>query len=281
VDADWLHAHYVTSHGTLAWLAKRLFRLRARIVSTAWGSDILLTPSRSRAAGALTRAVLRASALTTSDSLHMTTRMRELGAREVMTFPLGLEYLPTPSSTKEPHLFYGNRGLEVLYRPERVLQVFAAIAASWPDARLVVANDGSLATALASIAAGLGLKVGELRHGGQVEFVGRLDAQAQDRWYSAAQWYLSLPSSDSVAVSVLEAMSHGCVPLLSDLPANRELVRDGENGVIVPDRDFDPASLLDVAARAAVIAGSNRAWVAEHAMFEPAVARFVARLREL
>ena len=44
-----------------------------------------------------------------------------------------------------------------------------------------------------------------------------------------------LPRSDSVAVSVLEAMAHGCVPLLSDLPANRELVRSGENGLILAD----------------------------------------------
>jgi hypothetical protein len=28
VDADWVQAHYLTSHGTLAWLAKRLWRLR-------------------------------------------------------------------------------------------------------------------------------------------------------------------------------------------------------------------------------------------------------------
>src|SRR5438105_2834731 len=44
VDPDWLHAHYLTSHGTLAWLAKRLWRLRARIAGSAWGSDILVTP---------------------------------------------------------------------------------------------------------------------------------------------------------------------------------------------------------------------------------------------
>jgi glycosyltransferase involved in cell wall biosynthesis len=281
VDADWLHAHYLTSHGTLAWLAKRLFGLRARIVGSAWGSDILLTPLRSPAARWLTRAVLRACTLATSDSAHMAERMRELGAREVMVFPFGLERLPPEPAAKDPFLFFANRGLEALYRPERVLQLFAAVAASWPSARLVVANDGSLAATLPSLAANLGLRVGELRRGSQVEFVGRIDSEAQDRWYANAQWYLSLPSSDSAAVSVLEAMGHGCIPVLSDLPANRELVRDGENGLIVPDHGFEPSSVLALAAHAERIAQQNRAWVARHGLFAPAVAQFIARLRQL
>ena len=58
-----------------------------------------------------------------------------------------------------------------------------------------------------------------------VRFVGRLDADTQADLYRRARWFLSLPQSDSVSVSVLEAMAHGCVPILSDLPANRELVR--------------------------------------------------------
>ena len=57
VDADWLHAHYLTSHGTLAWLAKRLWRLRGQLVGSAWGSDILLTPQSSLVYRAVTRRV--------------------------------------------------------------------------------------------------------------------------------------------------------------------------------------------------------------------------------
>ena len=47
VDADWLNPHYLTSSGTLALLAKRMWRLRARTLASAWGSDILVTPERS------------------------------------------------------------------------------------------------------------------------------------------------------------------------------------------------------------------------------------------
>ena len=289
VDADWLHAHYLTSHGTLAWLAKRIWRLRGRIVGSAWGSDILLTPRRSPAHRWLTRRVLRACALTTSDSRFMADRMRELGAREVLTFPFGLESLPPESLSpefgpKEPWLFFANRGLEPVYRPQRVLAVFAAVAAVQPQARLVVANDGSLARGLPAQARALGLTVGAVAAGAQVEFVGRLDSVEQARWYARTRWFISLPGSDSVSVSVLEAMAHGCIPLLSALPANRELVDDGRNGLIVSDAALAaPAlpTLLALLDRADEIARGNRTWVAQHAMFAPAVASFLTRLREL
>jgi glycosyltransferase involved in cell wall biosynthesis len=273
VDAPWLHAHYLTSHGTLAWLAQRVFGVRGRLLSSAWGSDVLVTPQRSALLRWVTGRVLRASALTTSDSQVMATRMRELGAGEVMVFPFGLEAMPPAPTAKDDQLFFANRGLEPIYRPERVLQQFAALAGA--TGRLVVANDGSLRAALQRQAADLGLAP-------RVQFVGRLSADEQSEWYAKARWYISLPQSDSVAVSVLEAMAHGCVPILSDLPANRELVRDGDNGFIVPESALlSTQQLADLAPRADAAAQSNRAWVAAHALFPPCVEAFVVRLRAL
>lgn len=275
VDPAWIHAHYLTSHGTLAWLAKRLWRLRGGLVSSAWGSDILLTPQHSAPLRWVTSRVLRASALCTSDSLHMAECMRALGAGEVMTFPFGLEAMPAATPAKQPRLCFANRLLEPLYEPQRVLDVFAALAAQWPDAELVVANDGSLRPALERSAAAA-------PWGTRVRFVGRLAADAQAQWYGSARWYLSLPGSDSVSVSVLEAMAHGCVPVLSNLPANRELVRDGVNGVIATgDAAAAAAAMCALADRAEAIAAVNREWIAGHAIFPQAVQRFLARLQAL
>ena len=177
---------------------------------------------------------------------------------------------------KEPRRFFANRGLEDIYDPMRVLRVFAAVAAAWPDARLVVANSGSLQEALRTQAAALGLT-------DRIEFVGRLDAAVQAAQYARARWYLSLPHSDSVSVSVIEAMAHGCVPLLSDLPANRELVRDGDNGLVLPpDNEAGLVAALErLAPRADLIARANRLWVRSSAMFGPSVDHFVAHLAHL
>ncbi len=273
VDAEVIHAHYLTSHGTMAWLAQRLPGVRGRLVGSAWGSDILVAPERSALLRAVTRRVLAACVLCTSDSQVMARRMEQLGAREVMVFPFGLEAMPPAAATKDDALYFANRALEPLYAPERVLALFAAVAPA--PARLVVANDGSLRAALVAQAAALGV-------GDRVRFVGRLDAATQAGWYDRARWYLSLPRSDSVAVSVLEAMAHGCLPILSDLAANRELVRDGDNGLIVPAGAVPGAEqLAALAARAQAIAEANRDWVRQHALFTPCVQAFVKRLREM
>ena len=273
VDADWINAHYLTSHGTLAWLARKA-GVRSRLAASAWGSDILVAPRSSRALRFVTSRVLRDAVVCTSDSRHMAERMRELGAREVMTFPFGLEALPPAPAAKEPWLFFANRGLEDIYDPQRVLSLFAGIAAERPEARLVVANSGSRSDALKQQAAALGLA-------DRIEFAGRLDAATQAAQYARARWYVSVPRSDSVSVSVLEAMAHGCVPILSDLPANRELVNPGENGLVLRDGQTTLCA-GDVAALANpdVIGRRNRAWVAEHALFGPCVEAFVARLEQ-
>ena len=272
VRPDWVHAHYLTSHGTLAWLAMRLFGAPGRLVGSAWGSDVLVTPQRGKAWRWVTSKVLGACAISTSDSRVMAARMRELGAREVMVFPFGLEAMPPLPGPKDEWHFFANRGLEPIYAPHRVLAQFAALAGA--QGRLVMANEGSLQPALVRQAEALGLA-------DRVDFVGRLDATAQSAAYARARWYLSLPGSDSVSVSVLEAMAHGCVPILSDLPANRELVQDGVNGLIVPATGLLPrAAVVAFAARADSAAAHNRQWVQEHALFAPCVAAFVARLRQ-
>lgn len=273
IRPDWINPHYLSSHGTLAWLAQVLHRVPGRFVASAWGSDILVAPQRSAAMRWVTRRVLRHAALATSDSQVMARRMQELGAREVMVFPFGLDALPPVPRAKAPWLFFANRGLEPIYAPDRVLGVFAEIAAQQPDALLVVANDGSLRGAMEARAREPDLDE-------RVRFVGRLDAAAQARWYAQAQWYLSLPLSDSVSVSVLEAMAHGCIPLLSDLPANRELVSSFDNGLLLhAGLPLPLPSLEALAERAEEIRHHNREWVRQHALFGPSVQAFVQRLR--
>jgi glycosyltransferase involved in cell wall biosynthesis len=176
--------------------------------------------------------------------------------------------MPPAPAAKQDHLFFANRGLEPVYAPQRVLSAFSALP--WSDARLVVANDGSRRAEL------------ERLSGERVQFVGRVDAETQALHYAAARWFVSLPLSDSVSVSVLEAMAQGCIPILSDLPANRELVRDGENGMILADGEVLTVERLHpLLKRGGEIASANREWVGRHAMFAPRVRAFVERLHAL
>ena len=276
VDADWINPHYLTSHGTLVLLAHHLLRLRGRVVASAWGSDILITPQRNIIYRKLTEWIVHNSTLFTSDSQYMTQTMKNLGARKVLTFPFGLEVMPSVErQPKNPWLFYANRGLEPIYQPLRVLEFFLMIVRNFPEAQLVIANSGSQEKIMRQWVLQQNLQK-------SIKFVGRLTAIEQKKWYELSQWYISLPQSDSVAVSVLEAMAHGCIPLLSNLPANRELVMSLKNGWILEDclqESEIKYTLSTLLLQANEISQNNYKWISENGLFTPAINRLVEELQ--
>ena len=124
-------------------LAHHLLRLRGRVVASAWGSDILITPQRNIIYRKLTEWIVHNSTLCTSDSQYMTQTMKTLGARKVLTFPFGLEVMPSVElQPTNPWLFYANRGLEPIYQPLRGLEFFPMIVRNLPEAQLVMAKRG-------------------------------------------------------------------------------------------------------------------------------------------
>ncbi len=44
--------------------------------------------------------------------------------------------------------------------------------------------------------------------------------------------FISIPKSDARAISLLEAMYYGCIPVVSNIPANFECIIDGLNGIV-------------------------------------------------
>jgi L-malate glycosyltransferase len=183
-----------------------------------------------------------------------------------------LEVVPPEPTHKDPALFFANGELEPKDEPVRVINSFASLAAEWPEAKLVMANDGSLRAAVEK-------RVKELKLVERVHFTGRLDEATQSQWYSVARWYLSLQRGDAVPVPLLEAMGHGCVPIVSDRPAHRELVHHGRNGWVATDaQPLTYAVVQSLMPRLTGMGQRNRDWVLRHAMFGQAVERFVARL---
>jgi glycosyltransferase involved in cell wall biosynthesis len=122
-----------------------------------------------------------------------------------------------------------DRALEPLYNVDVVIRAFARLRERMPDARLVVAHDGSERGRLEALA-------GELASGA-VSFTGRLGANELAEALSRAHVYVSVPSSDSMALSTVEAMAAGCFPVVSDLASNEGWLTYGENAFVVPVRD--------------------------------------------
>jgi glycosyltransferase involved in cell wall biosynthesis len=105
--------------------------------------------------------------------------------------------------------------------------------------------------------------------GDHVRFLG----QRQDvaRFYAGADVFVLPSRREGMSYSLLEAMSFGAVPVVSDAPGNVEAV--GEAGLIVPPGDADAlsralSSLLRDRCRLAEIGASARRRIADHFRFE-------------
>ena len=62
--------------------------------------------------------------------------------------------------------------------------------------------------------------------------MGFLNNEQNKENYQSATIYVSIPSSDGTSISLLEAMAYGCIPIVSNLPANKEWIDSAINGII-------------------------------------------------
>jgi glycosyltransferase involved in cell wall biosynthesis len=115
-----------------------------------------------------------------------------------------------------------------------LIEVFREIHSRHPSARLVIAGSGSRADALKAHAAALGVAE-------QTTFLGyRRDVA---RLLAAMDVFVLTSVREGLPVSLIEAMAARRPVVSSDVGSVRDLVRNGENGFIVPPRQ--PAAFVD------------------------------------
>lgn len=72
-----------------------------------------------------------------------------------------------------------------------------------------------------------------------VHFVGNVPYERVHLYNQAVDVVVFVPSYDGMASSILEAMSCGDVPVISDLPSVREWIIDGWNGILVDPNNVE------------------------------------------
>jgi len=274
IGPDYVNAHYITSHGVLAALAERPSKRKYKLILTAWGTDILVTPFKNPFYRILTRFAMNRADLVTTDSKVVAEIVRKLSSTQTTTFPFGLDKIPDlKPGDKDPNLFFSNRTLNTNANIDKVLTFFATVYRENKDAKLIIANDGPEKAFLIDWRNDLGLSEA-------VEFIGFVSGQEQEEIYKKALFYFSVLTSDALSVSLLEAMAHGCIPIVSDLPDNRDWVQDKKNGIILnADTVYETFSVLTEDHTS--IFEHNRKLIAEKAHFPSAIAAYCASLNEL
>ena len=233
---DILHAHYLTRYG---WQA-RLSGFHPYVVSP-WGSDLLVTPRRSLRARLWARATLHGADAITVLSGQMEAEVRRYGVPgdrvERIAFGVDTErYAPAPAAIAPPAVgdrpfVFSPRAIAPNYRPDVVVDAFAALPASLT---LVMTTRSADAETLAATRErierhGLGDRV--------VLLPEPVDDETMLALFRSAEAVVSVPESDAVSISVLEAMACGRPVVASDLPGTREHLGAAAPELIVPAGD--------------------------------------------
>lgn len=250
---DLVHGHYITSYGLWAAACGR-----RPLVLTGWGSDILVSPRRSRAVRWLTGWILRRADLITADSQDMLdeiARYRPRAPLHQVYWGADTEKFRPYPSTDPVFRIVSLRAWEPNYNIDVILDATARLRAAEPGAaiELHLLGGGSLEPRLRSTAQALGLA-------DVVHFHGRVDEDRLAQLVNRAHVSVSIPTSDATSVALLESMAAGLPVIVSDLPANRQWV-DAQGGWLLAPRDpvvlaealrallHDPARALEMGRR--------------------------------
>jgi L-malate glycosyltransferase len=236
---DVIHCHSAMFEAAIVIATARLLRKPALIRSMAsggWGDLAMVRQDRSiKGTGWMLRQFCRADAVVALNN-QVSEEMQRIGVAEesIVCIPNGIE--PEPDRRKSDYsigdsvkvVFVGRlhpqKGVDTLLKALKL----AAQTDPHDGWRLVLAGTGPLEQALRSLAAELGISE-------WVEFLGQVEDV--DGLLNQSDLF-ALPSfSEGMSNALLEAMAHGLPCIVTDIPGNHDLIRDKENGLLVPVDD--------------------------------------------
>ncbi len=234
-----IHIHQINR---LAYFAARAAsKLRIPIVSTSWGSDVLLMPKKNIFFKFITKRTLERSACITANSNQMIQAMKEIHGHDSKYRWQQYGIAEVPELQQKENLVFSNRLHEKLYNIDQIIQYFVAFKKSHPSWKLIIAGSGKETENLRQL-------VNQYNAEDFIVFVGWLSPEENAMWYSKSKIYISIPQSDGTAISMLEALAHGCLPVLPNLPVTKEWIEDGKTGVIQKENSnplIDAITLLN------------------------------------
>lgn len=114
-----------------------------------------------------------------------------------------------------------------------LLKAFARAVCRIPEAMLVLVGDGPLQESLIA-------QAGELRIPPErIRFVGRVSPAEVCSWLQIADIFTLFSFSEGFPCALVEAMSVGLPCVVSDIPANSQLIESGRHGLLAPVGDSE------------------------------------------
>ncbi len=232
IKPDILHAHYATSYGVVAALSG--FH---PLVITTLGSDVLISPKKSRMYRILLRYALGKADWITAMAEHMKLAMTDMGVKpeKISIVPFGIDPLifnPEGRKTnKNKFIITSTRTFGPIYYVENIIKAVAQLKGTIPGIFLNLIGDGNLRPDLEKLVVDLGLE-------NEVNFFGMVPQTFIADVLKTSDLFVSLSSSDGNNISLNEAMACGVFSVVTRIAANEPWIVDGVNGYFVPVNDL-------------------------------------------
>ncbi|NLF49576.1 MAG: glycosyltransferase family 4 protein [Leptolinea sp.] len=210
------------------------------LISMSWGFDLLWDAERELLVWMAIKEALEHTSVFFCDAHSVESKaVQEYGfdPDRIVVFPWGVDQnlffnygTRSGRPTNESLRIFSNRAWEDQYGVDVLVDGLIRAGKTGMHFSAVLAGDGSMRADLQE-------KIKRSSIARQVKFVGRISQAELPEYYNDADIYISASHVDGSSLSLMEAMSCGTVPVVSDIASNKEWVEDGKSGYLFADGD--------------------------------------------
>lgn len=237
---DVLHSHYVNVGGFVG--VASLFHPH---VMTAWGNDIFVAPTYSRAQYLKTVFALRTADYVLSPSKALQSKMVEMAGilrhNDVIQWGVDTTVFRPASAAQtrrdlgwpQDPIVYSPRALDPLYNQDVLLRAWPLVKLEIQNARLMLKRlnpDPDFEKSLLLLASELGIE-------SDISWLEPTTYQDLPRHFQASDVVVSIPSSDGTPTTMLEALACGKPVVACDLQTIRDWIIEDIHGKLVDPKN--------------------------------------------
>ncbi len=223
---------YAFPQGLVAIIVGQLTRRKVAILTDGGDVDVYLD---NRWARPIIMACLRRATAVTALNRSKSDRLLSLGIEPLLCPTIGINtsrfgYVPFPQKEKWLILYAGRLNREK--RPEVLIAACDRLHNDGIDLKLFVVGDGPLRDEIAETVARRDLT-------DIVILTGHISHSQIHQLFRKCAVFVLPSKREGVSVSLLEAMSSGCICIVSDIRDNRDVIQDMFNGIVFHSGDVD------------------------------------------
>lgn len=236
---DIVHAHWIIPQGLVATLARPFAPAGPALVMTSHGGDLFAL--RGKLITLIKRwATTRADQLTVVSKTmkSVAVKLQLKGEPQITVIPMGIDshamFCPPLSMAERQGLLFVGRLVEKK-GIEHLLAAMPLVLKAHPEQHLTIVGDGPLRQSLRTLCETYNITE-------HVEFTGAVSNQDIPGYLqqSAIAIFPSIVADngdqEGTPVAVMEALACECAAIVSDYPGARDIIDDGENGLLVEQK---------------------------------------------